>query len=248
MRRALILMTLLLLLPCLLASSAAGQKVVVLFDTVNPPFMYERNGTATGIYPRIIDEAFRLTGMEPHFATLPWGRAYAELMAGRACIGGLYYTKDRDRRFLLTKAYYHEELLAVFPAGTPREAKTIDDLTGLRVGLVSNWSYGDLFDDALHRGLFRPEYTGSEEQNLLKVAGNRLDCTIVARDSALWLGERLGIQDKIRIGPTLDRRAIHMALPRSIENLHLRNTLDDAIEELDATGRQDIIAAEELHR
>lgn len=245
MRRAftLIIMTFVLTMP-----RTGVAQPLVFFDTVNPPFMYEYNGTVTGIYPRLIGEAFSIIGGTPKVAALPWGRLYAELTAGRGCVGGLYYTRERDSRFLLTKAYFHEELLAVFSAESGREARTMEDLAGLRVGLVSNWSYGDLFDEARRRGLFRPEFAGSEEQNLLKVAGGRLDCTIVARASAIWLGERLGITRKLHIGPTLDRRAIHMALPRSIENVHLRDRLNDAIDLLFKANRQDAIAAEEVMR
>lgn len=245
MRRALVLIILTI---ALAMPQAAASQPLVLFDTVNPPFMYEHNGTTTGIYPRLIGEAFSIIGVTPNVAALPWGRLYAELTAGRGCVGALYYTRERDSRFLLTKAYFHEELLAVFPAESGREAATMEDLAGLRVGMVSNWSYGDVFDEAKRRGLFRPEFAGSEEQNLLKVAGGRLDCTIVARASAIWIGERLGITRKLRIGPTLDKRAIHMALPRSIENLHLRDRLNEAIDLLYKAGRQDAITAEEVMR
>lgn len=71
MRRAftLIIMTFVLTMP-----RTGVAQPLVFFDTVNPPFMYEYNGTVTGIYPRLIGEAFSIIGGTPKVAALPWGQ------------------------------------------------------------------------------------------------------------------------------------------------------------------------------
>lgn len=65
MRRAftLIIMTFVLTMP-----RTGVAQPLVFFDTVNPPFMYEYNGTVTGIYPRLIGEAFSIIGGTPKVA------------------------------------------------------------------------------------------------------------------------------------------------------------------------------------
>uniref|UniRef100_B8DKH0 Extracellular solute-binding protein family 3 n=1 Tax=Nitratidesulfovibrio vulgaris (strain DSM 19637 / Miyazaki F) TaxID=883 RepID=B8DKH0_NITV9 len=181
--------------------------------------------------------------------------------AGRrigAC--GLYVTAQRLLLHDFSAPLFEEHLHLVFPAsatipealagaggvvpagfdgtatagagGTPLAA-----LRGMRLGVVRGWSYGDTLDAAREAGAFIAEEAGSEAQNLLKVAGGRLDGAIVTREGALWLRERLGLTSLVTMAPhPLAVLPVHLAFRRQDAQHHLLRDFDASIRDMKADG------------
>lgn len=250
---------------CLLLAAPAGQCAdnagqpgpvshaappPILFDEDQPPYAYRPSPESQlprGIYPELAAEAFRRMGLHPAMEPAPWARAIAALDAGRAGVCGLYVTGQRLLRHDFSSPLFEEHLQLVIPANatvpaalaTPTGAAsdTFAALRGMRLGVVRGWSYGDALDAARASGAFTAEEAGSEAQNMLKVAGGRLDGAIVSREGAAWLQERLGLTRLVTVAPRpLAVMPVHLAFRRQAGQRALLRAFDAAIREMRADG------------
>ncbi len=73
----------------------AGETVYV--DAYNPPFMYEKNNDATGIYPALVRAVFSELDEEVAVRAVPWKRAIAYLETGHRLPG---HGQGRPGRYL----------------------------------------------------------------------------------------------------------------------------------------------------
>ena len=92
-------------------AASANSSVMINVDENAPPFMYLQNGQAAGIYPRIINEAFRRMNVPVKVNAIPWKRALADAKSGRAGIAGLYWTEERARYFDFSDHLLTEKVL-----------------------------------------------------------------------------------------------------------------------------------------
>ncbi len=107
----------------------------------------------------------------------------------------------------------------------------------MRLGVVRGWSYGDTLDAARAAGAFVAEEAGSEAQNMLKVAGGRLDGAIITREGAMWLQERLGLTRLVAVAPLpLAVLPVHLAFRRQAGQRELLRAFDAAIRDMRADG------------
>ncbi|EGY26357.1 extracellular solute-binding protein family 3 [Desulfovibrio sp. A2] len=222
----------------------------ILFDEDQPPYAYRPSPESQlprGIYPELAAEALRRMGLRPSMEPAPWARAMAALDAGRAGVCGLYVTGQRLLRHDFSSPLFEEHLHLVIPASatvpaalaTPTGAAsdTFAALRGMRLGVVRGWSYGDALDAARVSGAFTAEEAGSEAQNMLKVAGGRLDGAIVSREGAAWLQERLGLTRLVTVAPRpLAVMPVHLAFRRQAGQRALLRAFDAAIREMRADG------------
>ncbi|NHZ47867.1 substrate-binding periplasmic protein, partial [Nitratidesulfovibrio liaohensis] len=170
----------------------------------------------------------------------------------RVGVCGLYATAQRRSVHDFSAPLFEERLHLVLPAnaaiphafagsggtapaglgGSPLAA-----LRGMRLGVVRGWSYGDALDAAHKAGTFTTEEAGSEAQNLLKVAGGRLDGAIITREGGLWLRERLGLTSLVTMAQQpLAVMPVHLAFRRQDAQHHLLRDFDAAIRDMKADG------------
>ncbi len=178
----------------------------------------------------------------------------------RVAVCGLYATTQRRAMHDFSAPLFEERLHLLLPAsaavpqapagygeaapagyggaapaglgGTPLAA-----LRGMRLGVVRGWSYGDTLDAARATGAIITEEAGSEAQNLLKVAGGRLDGAIITREGGLWLRERLGLTRLVIMAPQpLAVMPVHLAFRRQDGQRHLLRAFDAAIRAMKADG------------
>lgn len=229
------------------AGSGPRPPLRVLFDEDLPPYAYRLSGEAhraRGIYPELTAEAFHRLGLGTTLEPTPWARAMAELDAGRAGVCGLYSTGQRLLLHDFSSPLFEERLHLVVPAGTDMpgapagpDGEPLAALRGMRLGVVRGWSYGDTLDAAREAGAFVAEEAGSEAQNMLKVAGGRLDGAIITREGALWLRERLGLTRLVAVAPLpLAVLPVHLAFRRQAGQRELLRAFDAAIRDMRADG------------
>lgn len=229
------------------AGSAPRPPSRVLFDEDLPPYAYRLSGEthrARGIYPELTAEAFHRLGLRTTLEPTPWARAMAELDAGRAGVCGLYSTGQRLLLHDFSSPLFEERLHLVVPVGTDMpealagpDGEPLAALRGMRLGVVRGWSYGDALDAARTAGAFTAEEAGSEAQNMLKVAGGRLDGAIITREGALWLRERLGLTRLVAVAPLpLAVLPVHLAFRRQAGQRELLRAFDAAIRDMRADG------------
>lgn len=175
---------LLLALALLIAAPAKAEtQVTLLVDDSYPPYAFQRNGEAVGIYVDILRAAEPLLhGYSLRLRPLPWRRALAEIEAGRELALVPPYYRPQERPWIGPYSVpMLEERLAVFCRqdvfkGNPR-LRWPEDYRGLRFG--NNMGFllgGQPFWNAVQLGLIHVEEAPGNRANLLKLVHQRIDC------------------------------------------------------------------------
>lgn len=166
-----------------IAGFAAAQPPTVNVDDSNPPFMYAKNGKPAGIYPAIIEAAFKRMNVPVALQAEPWKRAIQDLDAGTAGVGGIYKTPERERKYDFSEPIYSEKLMVYSSRKNPVNFTRLDDLKGKRVGTIRGWSYGDEFDGARKANAFTVDETASDTQNFMKLDQGRVDAVVAISEA-----------------------------------------------------------------
>lgn len=84
---------------CLFALPLVGDSLTLMTEE-RYPYSYEKNGEATGVYVRIIQDAMKMMGEKYAITILPWEKAYAKAAStpGHALFGTLK-TSEREEHF-----------------------------------------------------------------------------------------------------------------------------------------------------
>lgn len=188
--------------------------VIIYTDDSNPPYTFQENGEAKGIYVEILKTAFsRLDGYTVSIEPLPWKRGLEHIENGTGfALFPPYYRPD-DRPWMEYSVPIFEEELVIFCNAdvlqTPRPHWP-QDYAGLRIGKNLGFaSFTEEQQKTLDEYHIVTEETVGNEANLLKVAMRRTDCYINDRLTVLSELQRLkangsydpgGTQAEIREG------------------------------------------------
>lgn len=135
-----------------------------------------------GTSAKAVKEAFGKGGHKVSVKILPWQRAVDTAKSDPSIVG--YFPE-----------YYDASLDCVFsdPIGTgplgfaqnsskPISWQNLDDLKGLRIGVVAGYVNTAEFDERASKGQLNADATQSDEQNLIKLANGRLDLAVIDRN------------------------------------------------------------------
>ncbi|MDR3413454.1 MAG: transporter substrate-binding domain-containing protein [Formivibrio sp.] len=229
----------------------SADNIVISFDVANPPFMYEREGKAVGIYPALVAAAFTHMQVGTTLQARPWVRALRELDAGMTGIGGIYRNSEREQKYDFSNydfsnPIYLEKLLVYFNQSKPVSFRTVDDLKHLRIGVVRGWSYGERFDLARQTQIFSVEETPSDEQNFNKLEQGRLDAVLAVAESGVIRMKEL---HHVQAAPMpLGENATFLAFSKSAGKQALLKQFDLTLKAMHASGEFERIVAAELAR
>jgi polar amino acid transport system substrate-binding protein len=231
---------------CLTLAAAAATRpgavhgateTVIAVDAQNPPFMYAgRDGQPHGLYPLLLrtlfarmDEPLRLQG-------LPWPRVISGLDRGEHGAGGLYATAERLARHDFSQVLHVETVRVYARRGALRLFERIDDLRGLRVGVLRGWSYGDAFDTAARGAVFQAEPVAADVQNFGKLERGFLDVAVAIEQA----GEPLlasGDYPSVRVLPNpLTENPTYLAYSKAASQRALLARFDEQLEKLRRSG------------
>jgi polar amino acid transport system substrate-binding protein len=222
-------------------------QAVVAFDTRNPPFMFSSGKVATGLYPRLIAEAFARARVKAELKAMPWKRALAEFAAGRLGVGGIYKTPEREA-FSDFSAPFFEERLAVYAR---RESGlsivSVASLYGKTVGVNAGWVYTDQLSAAIKAGKLSVDPGPGDEQNIRKLAAGRLDAVIAIVESGDLAVRAQGMEGIIARSPRLlGTNKVYLAFNKSAGMRRELALFDEAIASMKEDGTFDRILAEGL--
>ena len=161
---------------------AADAPLLVQFDPENSPFMYLAPGTkdgAAGLYPGIIQEAFKRMGVAVTLKAIAWKQALADADAGKAGIGGIYKNDERVKKYEYSEALFAERILA-YSSKSHRVTELKD---GMTVGVQSGWSYGSKFDSERKAGKYKV-VEGTDLTNFKALDEGKVDVVLAAPETA----------------------------------------------------------------
>lgn len=75
----------------------ASETTFIAVDDANPPFMFQENGKAGGLYPALLQAIFSRMEVQAEIKAYPWKRALNIGEKGEVAIGGIYKTEERSK-------------------------------------------------------------------------------------------------------------------------------------------------------
>jgi len=132
-------MKLLILVGSLLALAAPGAFALDLLTEDNPPLNFMRDGKLVGIAPGVVEEIARRAKQDAKVRVTQWKEAYEKAQSDpNTCVFSTARTSERYKLFQwvgpITRSYWSAFALADFPGKVAK----VDDLKGLRVGVVND--------------------------------------------------------------------------------------------------------------
>lgn len=199
--------TILLCLCLSLSFCAPVLAESVMFDAHDPPFMYDVDGQAMGVYPAILAEAFKRMGIPLEMQAVPWKRALSAIDHGQSGVGGIYKSDERLKKYDYSDKLLDEVIQVYVLRGMESEFTSVSSLTGKTIGVLSGWSYGEDFDAAARSGKIIVEAVAGDTQNFFKLMRGHVDAVLAVSE----------VGDMIMAGSPDIAKAI-VALPIPLSN------------------------------
>jgi polar amino acid transport system substrate-binding protein len=221
----------------------AAETIAV--DEANPPFMYAGDGKAAGIYPALLDEAFKRMAVPVAITAMPWKRAIAGIDAGQNGVGGIYQNAERLTKYDFSAKLFDEVILVYVPKAKPFPFKDLSSLKGKTVGVIRGWSYGDDFDAAVKNGTIATEGVAADSMNFAKLAVGHLDAVLAIKEAgnALLAGNQdYGAKIEVEALP-LTSNPSYLAFAKSAGKAPLLGQFDKTLAAMRADGSFDKIVA-----
>ncbi len=232
--------------------SLAGEVLVdniptIVVDAYNPPNMYLHDDKAAGLYPLLLNAVFARMGEDIKVKALPWKRALAMGVQGRAGVGGIYKTKERLKTYDYSELVYNELLLVFVRRGSQFNFATMEDLKGKNIGVIMGWSYGIEFDQAKANGLFLVEAVNRDSLNFKKLSEGRLDCVVASNESALYEISRNNFDNIVALDNPLLINPTYLAFAKQSDKTELLARFNKALKEMREEGEYKQLISEFIH-
>jgi polar amino acid transport system substrate-binding protein len=207
-------------------------------DEANPPFMYKKGDRAAGLYPFIIRYIFQSLQIPVVISPMPWKRALRYADNGKIGIAGIYKNQERLSRYDYSHEIFQEKLAIFVHKELNLNFKSINDLKGRRVGVISGWSYGDDFDIYRRRNLFIVDEAQSDETNFHKLLKKRIDCAIAIEESGQGiLANEIFSSKIVQLHRYVATNATFLIFPKSAHQTGLLSEFNLALSALKANYR-----------
>lgn len=178
----------------------AAEPLLIVTDPW-PPYTIDDNGTATGIDVEITQAVFQQLGVDVNIVFYPWKRCLVMVKYKEAdAILSASITPER-KEFLCFPEEPTSEGITVFfiKEGRKIPFKTLNDLRGLRIGVITGYSYCEELDQAPF--IQHAEPVASLTQNFKKLLADRLDVVIEGDKVGYFTAKEMGILDQIDVIP-----------------------------------------------
>jgi polar amino acid transport system substrate-binding protein len=176
------------------------------------PFEYLQDGKAQGESVALIRQVCAKLGLIPVFLHRPWVRAMDDVLTGHADgIFSLYRSEERDRSLLFAQQPLAQDETVVFVARDDLRPESLEDLAGLRVGVVRGHHNGpgvvERIPGALH--LFKDVRT-----LFAMLCEGRIDAALVTRGPGEHILKQLECGHRARVVMVLARMPLYIAFSR----------------------------------
>lgn len=178
-----------------LARAAVAAEPLNVVASPWPPYV-DRGLEQGGVALHLVGEALRRAGYATRVTVVDWPQDLEATRAGEAdVIAAIWRTEERARDLAFSEPYLVSETRFVKRRGEPYLYRSLDDLRGLRIGVVQGFAYGG---EARDRQLeVTPVFRGSVLEGLRGLLDGELD--LVLADERVALYElNVAIEDGVR--------------------------------------------------
>lgn len=193
-----------------------------------------------GASAAVLRAALQAVGHELQLEFLPWARAVYEGTQGAQALGYFpaYESAERSRLALRSARIGESRVGFAYRSGhAPPNWTRLDDLASLRIGVVRDYVNSEDFDTRMRDGRLKTEAAVSDEENLRKLAGGRVDLAVV--DHAVF---HALLQQHARLGSAglqfddahlLEEKTLFVYLRRDARGERWRRLLDEGLARID---------------
>lgn len=208
MKKAVLYLSLSILM--LVAGAAQSAEVLRVVASPWPPYS-DQGLPKKGLSMELVRAALIRAGYKPEIYLESWPRTLEGAEIGvYDVIAAAWYSKEREAKFDFSEPYLNNRVRLLKHDESGFKFDSLDDLAGLRVGVVRDFAYGEKFDNATN---FTKVYQNHVIQNLLKLVNRQVD---------LVIGDELTIRHQIR--EYMPQEEAHLEfLPKAIlvKGLHI---------------------------
>lgn len=163
-------------------------------------------------------QALQAQGYRVTVRYLPWRRALESCMTGQACdmLVGVYRNEERQRHLLYTEAIGKMELSLFSLESRQIKVDSLQDLAGLRIGVIRGAMVSQAFDQA---DFLQTEAVDSIQQNIRKLLAGRIDLFADKKLTTLYIlrSQFPLLADTVKVlEPPLRRDDFYNAVPRQL--------------------------------
>lgn len=227
---------------CSLSVVQAFAGELVSFDQSSPPFMYEQDANAVGLYPDIIAEAFRRMDQPVTLQCLPWPRVLVGAEQGEWGVGGLYRTREREQKFVFSDPIYDEILHVYVLRGREFPFAGLPDLYGKHLGVLRGWSYGEAFDQAVADGRISVEPVNNDHSNAARLLKGRVDAVLMMPECYSRIRNTADPDARLCVlNPPLTVNQTYLGFSKGNHNNHLLEQFNAVLRDMRRDGSFDRI-------
>lgn len=221
-------------LPPYPAEARAASPAVLCNDEHFPLSYRDDAGKPAGLYPEILREAARRSGVPLDIRVAPWTRALRSLETGEAALGGAFSTTRARGQWRVSLPLHHERMVAVLPVETPFQGGRVADLRPYRTCIVEGWNYGPPLDALQADAAWRPDPAPSEALCLRKLEAGRVQVALVGESAALRLLDPAE-SHRMRTVPVGLELPVHVFWPLTVPDEAVRR-IDVALRHMEEDG------------
>ena len=241
------LAALLLCLALTVDRTGAAEPLVIATDGYRPVAWLE-NGQPAGALCEALAEAGRRAGIPVEFRFLPWARSMQETRTGRIdAIFPVFRTSERETYLAFPEEVLLDERMAWFVKVDSTIAFDGDlaKLTGRRIGIINQSSYGPRLDTALRDGTLPAPQTVTDTTGGVRILlAGRVDL-VPGFDQGIWAEARgLGLDTRIReLTPAVEDVPAFLAFTRARDMSAESQAIDAALRAMKEDGAYQKILA-----
>ena len=138
-----------------------------------------------GISLDIVRRAFAKVGIQVEYVFLPWTRAHVEALDGKWDATAAWgRNPERDKGFLISDNVLTEQWLVLYRSDRSFAWSSLQDLKGLRIGTVADYTYTPDFWRMVKDGTLQADVAPDDVSNLHKLLAGRVDVVPLDRNVA----------------------------------------------------------------
>ena len=181
------------------AASLEGLSVRICGTPAYPPVSWiAPNGRVEGVNAALIRALLLPLGVQvDDQQNSNWRRCLKEVELGNVDVISGFRNEERQQFVtFLDTPIINESIYLYYPIDSPFEFTRWEDLAGMRIGVMRGDSFGDGPDSAL-KTYPDLEWVSTQNQNLLKLAGGRLDAVPMGKLSGQLQTAALGLNGQV---------------------------------------------------
>ena len=230
---------LLLALVLCLAAPVLRADTLIAIDNANPPFMYEQDGQAKGLYPLVLEAVFARAGQPVAIQAMPWKRALRRSENAEVGVGGIYKTSRRLELYDYSQPIFEEKLIVYVHQDKAFRFTQVSDLHGKRIGVIRGWSYTEELDEAIRDGRIKVTESSSDKANFKMLASGRLDAVIAIELAGQRIIQQLQMHQVLALEPPLSINPTYLVFAKQARQQALLQRFDQILLEMRADGSLD---------